>query len=294
MLVSGALRGFLARLVGWSNERTLELAVRSLKLAVEHQAALVLRGEGDLVPIAWALHRRTLGADRPFIVCDPRRGMRQASARSPANRDSGVMAYQAALGGSLCVHARWLPGDSASLAAYLRGSDSVVFIVCTEHEITSPIPVRPASIHVPPMSWRAMDLHRVVAEYAADAIAALGATASSFTDADRRWVCRHAATSYDEIEQVTLRMVALRTFANVSLAAARLEMKPSSLMRWIGRRKLPFAFDDANSRGGPKEWLARIRGGSVPWDNEAIAGLEAVLTELEARRARQKRSRGHR
>ena len=68
---------------------------------------------------------------------------------------------------------------------------------------------------------------------------------------------------------------------------------PHSLLMRLAR-KLPFAFDDANSRGGPKEWLARIRGGSVPWDNEAIAGLEAVLTELEARRARQKRSRGHR
>jgi hypothetical protein len=43
-------RGFLARLVGWSHERTLELAVRSLKLVAEHQAALVRCGEGDLVP----------------------------------------------------------------------------------------------------------------------------------------------------------------------------------------------------------------------------------------------------
>lgn len=74
MLVSAALRGFLEQLLGWSNERTVDLAIRSLKLAAEHQAALVLCGEDDLVPIAWALHRRTLGADRPFIVCDPRRG----------------------------------------------------------------------------------------------------------------------------------------------------------------------------------------------------------------------------
>jgi hypothetical protein len=82
-----------------------------------------------------------------------------------------------------------------------------------------------------------------------------------------------------------LRLVALRTSPNVSLAAARLGMKPSSLMRWIGRRKLPFAFDDTNIRDGAKEWLARIKGGSVPWDNEAISGLEAVLVDLEARTA---------
>lgn len=285
LLVSATLRGFLARLVGWNHERTLELAVRSLRLAAEHQAALVLCGEGDLVPIAWALHRRTLGADKPFIVCDPRRGTRQASRRSPASRGSGVAAFQAAVGGSLCVRAGWLPYDSVFLAGHLRGSDDVMFIVCTDQDITIPLAMRPASIHLLPLSCRGMDLRRIVAEYAADAIAALGAPASSFTEADRRWVCRHAATSFDEIEQATLRLVALRTSANVSMAAARLRMRPVSLMRWIGRRKLPFAFDDANIRDGAKEWLARIKGGSVPWDNEAIAGLEAVLVDLEARRA---------
>ena len=121
--------------------------------------------------------------------------------------------------------------------------------------------------------------------HTADALAAFNAPSSSFTDASRRWVCRHAATSYDEIEQATLRLVALRTSGNLSLAAAQLRMTLVSLMQWIGCRKLPFAFDDANIRGGAKEWLARIRGGAVPWDNEAIAGQEAVLVDLEARRA---------
>lgn len=285
MLDSAALRRFLARLVGWSHERTLELAVRSLKLAAEHQAALVLCGEGDLVPIAWGLHRRTLGADKPFIVGDLRRGTRQASARSPASRGSGVAAFQAAVGGSLCVHIRWLPHNSVALASWLRGSDDVLFIIRSDHDITMPLPARPASIHVLPLSCRGMDLNRIVAEYVVDAVAALGAPASSFTTADRRLMCRHAATSYDEIEQATLRLVALRTSPNVSLAAARLGIKPVSLMRWIGRWNLPFAFDDANIRDGAKEWPARIKGGSVPWDNEAIAGLEAVLVDLEARRA---------
>jgi hypothetical protein len=263
----------------------LELAVRSVRLAAEHQATLVLSGEADLVPIAWALHRRTLGADKPFIVCDPRRGTRQASPRSPASYRSGVAAFQAAVGGSLCVRAGWLPYDSAFLAGHLGGSADVMFIVCTDPDFRSPFPMRPASIHVAPAWCRGMDRRRIVAEYAADAIAALSAPASSFTEADRQWVCRHAATSYDEIEQATLRLVALRTSANVSMAAARLNMRPVSLMRWIERRELPFAFDDANIRDGAKEWLARIKGGRVPWDNEAIAGLEAVLTDLEARRA---------
>jgi hypothetical protein len=41
VVVSAALRGFLARFVGWNHERTLELAVRSLRLVAEHQTALV-------------------------------------------------------------------------------------------------------------------------------------------------------------------------------------------------------------------------------------------------------------
>jgi hypothetical protein len=58
------LRPFLARLLGWSDERAVELALRSLTLSLEYRATLVLCGSGDLVPIAWALHRRALGVYR--------------------------------------------------------------------------------------------------------------------------------------------------------------------------------------------------------------------------------------
>jgi hypothetical protein len=43
-----------------------------------------------------------------------------------------------------------------------------------------------------------------------------------------------------------------------------------------------FTFGDANIRNGAKEWLARIKSGPVPWDDKAIAGLEALLADLEA------------
>jgi hypothetical protein len=97
MKASNKLRAFLARILGWSNERAVELALRSLALALNHRATLVLCGEGDMVPIAWALHRRTLGPDRPFIVCDPRRGTKAASVRAPASHASGVAAFEARL-----------------------------------------------------------------------------------------------------------------------------------------------------------------------------------------------------
>jgi hypothetical protein len=239
VLVGDDLRAFLARMLGWSDERAVELALRSLALALDHRATLVLCGQVDLVPIAWALHRRTLGADRPFVVCDSRRGDRSASVRSPANRGTGVAAVTAAAGGSLCVRARRLPRDFPALAAQLRANDDVLFIVCTEHDDAIPLLVRPAPIHVPPLAGRAGELDRVIAEYAADAIAELGAPLAAFTAADHAWVRQHAAASLAEVEKATLRLVALRTSRNMSHAAARLRMAPVSLIRWIGRRKLP-------------------------------------------------------
>jgi hypothetical protein len=112
---SDALRGFLARLLGWTRQSDVDQALRSIDVAVAHHAHLVLCGTGDLVPIAFALHRRTLGADRPFVMCDPHRGNRPASARSPASCDSGIAALAAAAGGSLCVRRARLP-DEVNLA----------------------------------------------------------------------------------------------------------------------------------------------------------------------------------
>jgi hypothetical protein len=70
-----ALRSFCARILGWAPNRmeVVDHALRSIELAVDHRAALVLLGESDLVPIAYALHRQVLGVDAPFIIADRRR-----------------------------------------------------------------------------------------------------------------------------------------------------------------------------------------------------------------------------
>ena len=237
---SDKLQAFLGRVLGWSNERAVELALRSIELAVDHRAALVLCGEGDMVPLAQALHQRTMGPARPFIVCDPRRGTKAASVRSPASRASGLAAFDAAVGGSLCVRMRRLPGDFPQLVARLRGADDVLCAICAEDAVgTHRSFVLPAPLAVPPLAERAAELDRIIAEYAADAIAELAASASSFTVDDHAWVRAHAAMSLVEIEKATLRLVAIRTSRNVSCAAARLGMAPVSLTRWIGRRRLP-------------------------------------------------------
>jgi hypothetical protein len=237
---SDKLRAFLGRVLGWSNERAVELALRSIALAVDHRAALVLCGEGDMVPLARALHQRTLGPASPFIVCDPRRGTKVASVRSPANRPTGLAAFEAAVGGSLCVRTRRLPNDFPALVARLRGADDVLCAICSE-DIISPHRsfILPAPLTVPRLAARRSELDRIIAEYADDAIAELAAPATSFTVDDHAWVRAHAAAWLVEIEKATRRLVAIRTSRNLSGAAARLGMAPVSLMRWIGRRRLP-------------------------------------------------------
>jgi hypothetical protein len=92
---------------------------------------------------------------------------------------------------------------------------------------------------VPPLAGREAELDRIIAEYAADAIAELAAPAASFTTDDHAWVRNHAAGSLAEIEVATVRLVAFYTSRNLSHAAARLGMAPVSLSRWFGRRELP-------------------------------------------------------
>jgi hypothetical protein len=237
-----AVRGFLARLLGWTstrdrNERSVDLALRALRLAVTRRAALALCGDGDLVPIARGLHRRTLG-DRPFVLCDPRR--RPGVAPELA---SGLAAFHAAAGGSVCVWARRLPRDFAELATALRDPASrVQLIVCGQRPVErSDLALAP--IEIPPLATRAAEIDRIVDEYADDAAAVLGigprADRTRFSALDRAWVRAHSAASLAEIEKGTLRLVALRAAGNVARAAALIGIAHSSLGEWIGRRRLP-------------------------------------------------------
>lgn len=190
------------------------------------------------MPVAHALHRRTLGAGRPFVVCDPYRRDAPASVRSPANHGTGATAFEAATGGSLCVRSRRLPRDFPSLVPRLRDAGDVLLVVCADpRDNAHPLLVSPAPIAVPPLAGRARELPRIVDEYAADAIAELRALRPGFTDVDRDWVLKYAATTLAEIEKATLRLVALRASRTLTDAAARLGMAPASLTLWISRRR---------------------------------------------------------
>jgi hypothetical protein len=150
-----------------------------------------------------------------------------------------VAALEAASGGTLCLRTRRVPRDRPALVARLRGARDVVLVVCASDAADAdPLVIRPAPIRLPPISEYAAELDRVIAEYAVDAVAELGAPPGTFTRQDHAWVRQHAATSLAEVAKATLRLVALRASRNLSTAATRLGLAPVSLSRWVDRRGL--------------------------------------------------------
>jgi hypothetical protein len=236
-----ALREFCARMLGWERDpAVIDHALRAIRLAMTCRTALVLRGGGDLVPVAHALHRRTMGAEAPFIVCDRRRRTAAGSVRAPENHESGVVAFEAASGGSLCVRSSRLPRDFSLLLARLREPEpSVQLVVCLDRDDRGALLAGPVPIDVPSMRDRMRDVPRLVDAFAADAIAALGAPAGCLTRDELAWVARHSAMTLADIEKGTLRLVARKVAGSLGQAAALLGMAPVSLARWLARRGAP-------------------------------------------------------
>src|SRR4051812_10739235 len=118
------LREFCCRLFGWSDDHAslVDDVLWTLLTAVARRTAIGLQGEADLVPIAHALHCRLVGAERPFVVCDPRRRDCDGSVRAPASRKAGMPALAAAVGGSGGLRSNRLPDDFDHLAAAFHDS----------------------------------------------------------------------------------------------------------------------------------------------------------------------------
>ena len=244
------LRELLARLIGWAEERRadVDLALRAVRKAATRRESLLICGDGDLVSVAKLLHRHSLGHQRPFIVCDPRRKRRAPKAgRSVANYDEGMAALAAATGGTLCIWRDRQPKDFPDVRAALKDPASrVQLVVCTralphEPDITS-------QIVLPPLAHRTSELNRVIDAYAVDAVVALD---GAFSASDRDWVRQYASESLDKIETATRRLVAIRgADGSVSRAANQLRMAHSSLSTWLARREqLPSDKDRVGDEG---------------------------------------------
>jgi hypothetical protein len=242
-----ALREFCARLMGWGEDRlaAIDETMRAIRSASSGRAALLLRGEGDLVPIAHAIHRRACGEEAPFIVSDPRRKNTAASVRSAMNCVSGVDAVSKARGGTLCVRAARLPRDFPEVISALRSPGHAVQLnVCARRSTAiarDALALGVAVIEIPPLATRWFDIPRIVHEYVDDALDRLQASETCLQAGDLAWIIARAVqdttTTIADIEKAALRVVAVRQAVNLSRAAALLGMAPVSLERWLQRRE---------------------------------------------------------
>ncbi|HEX3476713.1 MAG TPA: FHA domain-containing protein [Kofleriaceae bacterium] len=233
------LREVLERLLGWSTERReeVDLALRSIRMAVMHREPLLLCAENANISIARLLHQHTIGPDRPLIVCDPRRvGKPEETARAAPNYKRGLEALDAATGGTLCVW-RWrLPPDFPEVEELRRKPDArVLLVVCST---SAPHLVDTESqLVIPSLSERGSELHRIVAAYGADAVAEFG---GKFTPDDLDWIAEYESSTLAAIETATRRLVAYDACGEeVSRAANQLGMSHGSLSVWIARRRMP-------------------------------------------------------
>jgi len=247
-----ALRGFVARLIGFAPERAqaVEHALQALEIAATYRAALVLCGDGDLVQVARGVHRHARGDERPFVLCDPQRRDGGTGAQL-ASRPTGADALAAAIGGTVCVRAKRLPRDFAELVAAVRDARVQLVICGLEPPRLTELVLAP--IKVPALATRTHELDRIIDEYADEARVALQIS-TPLKDADRHLVRARCASSLPEVEKGAWRMLALRQAGSVARAADLLGMGHTSLGEWVQRRR---GWRDQNGAARPSPPVPR-------------------------------------
>jgi hypothetical protein len=234
------LRRFFARILGWSSRQleAVDHALRAVRLAATGRAALVLCGDGELVPIAENIHALVLGPDKPFILCDPRRRTSDATVRSVENYEKGMVALEHATGGTLCLWSKRKPRDFIDLTTALRQPEGRAQLIVCANSAGDGSAFVAAPIRIPSLRTRSNEVDLVIKEYADDAMNEFSAH-GTFTTECFSWVKRHFATTLPAIEKTTRRLVVYQHCESVTRAAALLGMAPASLQEWLSRRDLP-------------------------------------------------------
>ncbi len=232
-----ALRELLARLLGWSDGRRIDKALRSVRIAATRRKSLLLCGTGNLVSIARLLHNRTLGSERPFVIGDPRKRAERADpdADESESYDNGMLALSKATGGTMCVwHHRPLV-DFDQIEAKLSEPTARVQLVVCRRSIPAPRErLLSETIILPALAKRASELVRIIDAFAGDAVEEFGGT---LTAQSRDWVLQHASGDLSRIATATPRLVALNSAGgNVGEAALLLGLSKSSLSEWFRKR----------------------------------------------------------
>lgn len=224
-----ALRELICRWVGWTIKRRPEVdrALRGVRELATGRLALVLHGDGDLVPIAARLHRELLGPDRKFVV--------------HAHGTAITHTLAEARGGTVCFSSSRVPPDIEQAAAALRTPMSRTrAIVCSKPAAQASnlaLQLEPTiRVDLPPLAERKDELPRIIEDYARE-FADGWSTAPVFDRRDVPALCAYPHTGLAEIEDSARRLVAMRGFG-VTGGAQRLGITHGALSTWAKRHGL--------------------------------------------------------
>lgn len=213
------IRALLSRFLGWGVEARprVDRALRAVRDFEARRSPLWLTGTDDLPNVARRVHTETATGEPPIEVLDIDR------ARGPIELSSSNELQSA-----VCLASRGSV-DVALVRALFESRPNLRIIVCAR---TSDCGV---SVDIPPLSSRAAELERVIAEYAVDAALKLDARGNDFAVVDRVRLLEHPPDTLAEIEVATLRLIAVRRFGGITNAAQQLGITHSALSRWYAR-----------------------------------------------------------
>lgn len=235
-----ALRAALARMIGWSAARAedIDRALRMLRLAATSRAVFALCGEPSLIPLAEELHRLALTEHRPFVLCDPRRRTAAEDTESFTRCVmDGLTAVAQARDGTVCIDDQRRPRDLAAMLDELHRPGCTAQLMVLARSLRKADVYTPAPVEIPPLRTRRDELDRLILEYEALAVQRLGIAPLELTPAQRSWVHERASETLPEIQNATLRLLAIRHAGSLMGAAAMLRMSHVALGRWLERRR---------------------------------------------------------
>ena len=239
------LRSALARMLGWSASaaEAVDLALRAIRFAAQRRTPLVLCG-ADLVPLAEELHRLTLTAARPFVLCNPRRKTTGSTWNRTRCAATGTAALAAAVGGTVCLMTQHLPSGLRSLMQAIRRPEcQTQLVVCAERADEAEV-FNVAPIVVPPLTARKDELDRLIEEYARDAAGPLELGQHWLSLPERTWIKANMHT-LASIQRATTRLAAIRQAGSMTRGATRLGISHVAMLKWLRTHKFPTELADA-------------------------------------------------
>lgn len=223
------LRAYLARIIGWADERAADVdrALRVMREAATRRAVLVVYGASDLTPVVRRLHELVIGRAQPFVVAGT----------------SGLDALAHANGGTVCVIDEHRPPDfEALLSALNEPGTNVRLVLCATDRAAASDAValfeRSATIELPALAARRNEIDRLILEYSDDAVVALDAPGRCFRVHELEWLREVELDGLADLQEMTRRVVALRSWGVVG-GAQRLGISHVALSRWARRRRIP-------------------------------------------------------